>query len=58
MQIYDVYGKSGLAAGLEIGPHLSNPDTLKREWQAFQVGYRSGCKAMTFRVLRYMKNSC
>lgn len=34
--IYDVYGKEGLAAGLEVGERLKSRDELRAEWEAFQ----------------------
>jgi len=36
-QIYDVYGRVGLEAGMEVGPHLSDLKDLRREWEAFQA---------------------
>jgi DnaJ-class molecular chaperone len=35
-QVYDIYGKEGLEAGLEVGPHLRTRDELRRQWQHFQ----------------------
>lgn len=35
-QVYDIYGKEGLEAGLEVGPHLRTRDELRRQWQQFQ----------------------
>lgn len=34
--IYDVYGREGLAAGLEVGDRLKSRDELRAEWEAFQ----------------------
>ncbi|KAL4442759.1 hypothetical protein ABPG77_006753 [Micractinium sp. CCAP 211/92] len=34
--IYDVYGKEGLAAGLQLGDKLKTRDELRAEWEAFQ----------------------
>ncbi|EFN53601.1 hypothetical protein CHLNCDRAFT_58555 [Chlorella variabilis] len=35
--IYDVYGKEGLTAGLEVGDRLKTRDELRAEWEAFQT---------------------
>lgn len=34
--IYDVYGKEGLAAGLELGERVKNKDDLRKEWEQFR----------------------
>jgi DnaJ family protein C protein 11 len=34
--IYDVYGKEGLTAGLQLGDRLKTRDELRAEWEAFQ----------------------
>ncbi|GLI59852.1 hypothetical protein VaNZ11_001840, partial [Volvox africanus] len=35
-QIYDVYGKEGLAAGFELGTKLDSVDDLKAKWEEFK----------------------
>jgi DnaJ homolog subfamily C member 11 len=35
-QVYDIYGREGLQAGLEVGAHLRTRDELRRQWQQFQ----------------------
>ncbi|GFH21140.1 J domain-containing protein, partial [Haematococcus lacustris] len=35
-QIYDVYGRKGLAAGLEVGDALRSREELRREWEEFR----------------------
>lgn len=32
-----MYGRQGLTAGLELGPHLQSKEELKRVWEAFQA---------------------
>ena len=34
--IYDVYGKEGLRAGLEVGDRVKTRDELRKEWEQFQ----------------------
>eukprot|EP00210_Caulerpa_lentillifera_P005006 g4780.t1 len=36
-QIYDIYGKQGLAAGMELGSKLKSVDELKAEWEKFKA---------------------
>ena len=36
-QVYDIYGKEGLTAGLEIGTGLDKVDELKRKWTEFKA---------------------
>lgn len=35
-QIYDVYGKKGLEAGLEVGEKFKGVEELRQQWEAFQ----------------------
>ena len=35
--VYDVYGKQGLAAGLQVGPKLRGREEIKAEWERFQA---------------------
>ncbi|KXZ42222.1 hypothetical protein GPECTOR_179g245 [Gonium pectorale] len=35
-QIYDVYGKTGLAAGFELGTKLESVEELKKKWEEFK----------------------
>jgi hypothetical protein len=35
--IYDIYGKQGLEAGLQLGDKLKSADELRKEWAAFQA---------------------
>lgn len=35
--VYDVYGKEGLAAGLSVGTKLKSTEELRREWEAFKA---------------------
>lgn len=54
--IYDIYGKEGLEAGLEVGEPLRSPNELKTEYEKFKAQqasrpiYRviSGCQRATF----------
>ena len=34
--VYDVYGREGLAAGLQLGTKLAGREELKAEWERFQ----------------------
>lgn len=36
-QIYDIYGKEGLASGLEVGTNVNNVDELKQKWAKFKA---------------------
>lgn len=36
-QIYDVYGKEGLSAGLEVGDKLKSTEELRKEWEEFKA---------------------
>jgi len=38
--VYDVYGREGLAAGLSVGTKLKSTDELRREWEAFKAQQR------------------
>eukprot|EP00879_Flechtneria_rotunda_P006476 GHRR01006805.1.p1 GENE.GHRR01006805.1~~GHRR01006805.1.p1 ORF type:complete len:656 (+),score=249.29 GHRR01006805.1:248-2215(+) len=38
--VYDVYGKEGLVAGLTVGTKLRSTDELRKEWEAFQAQQR------------------
>ena len=35
--IYDIYGKQGLEAGLQLGDKLKSTEELRKEWAAFQA---------------------
>uniref|UniRef100_A0A7S0UUC3 J domain-containing protein n=1 Tax=Polytomella parva TaxID=51329 RepID=A0A7S0UUC3_9CHLO len=35
-QIYDVYGKEGLEAGMEVGEKLNGVEELKKQWEEFK----------------------
>jgi DnaJ family protein C protein 11 len=35
--VYDVYGKEGLSAGLSVGTKLKSTDELRKEWEAFKA---------------------
>jgi DnaJ family protein C protein 11 len=35
--VYDVYGKEGLSAGLSVGTKLKSTDDLRKEWEAFKA---------------------
>lgn len=35
--VYDVYGKEGLSAGLSVGTKLKSTDELRKEWDAFKA---------------------
>lgn len=49
-QVYDIYGKEGLEAGLEVGPHLRTRDELRRQWQQFQQQQVGGLR-MTLQLV-------
>ena len=34
--IYDIYGKAGLEAGLEVGERVKTKDELRKEWEKFR----------------------
>ncbi|GMH44031.1 hypothetical protein BSKO_11965 [Bryopsis sp. KO-2023] len=36
-QVYDIYGKQGLAAGLDVGTKLKSVDELKAQWEKFRA---------------------
>lgn len=36
-QVYDIYGKEGLSAGLEVGSTLKSTDELRQEWESFKA---------------------
>lgn len=36
-QIYDIYGKEGLASGLEVSTTVNNVDELKKKWAKFKA---------------------
>mmetsp|Transcript_24415 Transcript_24415/g.62061 ORF Transcript_24415/g.62061 Transcript_24415/m.62061 type:complete len:715 (-) Transcript_24415:112-2256(-) len=36
-EVYDVYGKQGLAAGLEVGDHLKSREEIRKEWEEFKA---------------------
>ncbi len=36
-QVYDIYGKEGLASGLEVGTTVNNVDELKQKWAQFKA---------------------
>lgn len=40
--IYDVYGREGLQAGLEVGERLKTRDELRKEWEQFQKAQVGG----------------
>lgn len=35
--MYDIYGKEGLSAGLEVGNTVKGTDELRREWEGFKA---------------------
>lgn len=35
--VYDVYGKEGLSAGLSVGTKLKSTDDLRKDWEAFKA---------------------
>ncbi|WIA19108.1 hypothetical protein OEZ85_003756 [Tetradesmus obliquus] len=39
--VYDVYGKEGLNAGMSLGTKLKNTDELRKEWEAFKAQQRA-----------------
>ncbi|KAK9907695.1 hypothetical protein WJX75_008271 [Coccomyxa subellipsoidea] len=39
-QVYDIYGKEGLSAGLEVGSTLKSTDELRQEWESFKAQQR------------------
>lgn len=41
--VYDVYGKQGLEAGMELGECLRTPDQLKKDYQNFQAQRVTSC---------------
>lgn len=44
--IYDVYGREGLQAGLEVGERLKTRDELRKEWEQFQKAQVGGVVLM------------
>ncbi|KAF8064508.1 ATJ13 [Scenedesmus sp. PABB004] len=43
--VYDVYGKEGLTAGLAVGTKLKDVEELRREWEAFKAQQRAAREA-------------
>ncbi|BDA50839.1 DnaJ homolog subfamily C member 11 [Coccomyxa sp. Obi] len=39
-QVYDIYGKEGLSAGLEVGSTLKSTDELRQDWENFKAQQR------------------
>eukprot|EP00882_Tetradesmus_deserticola_P017811 GHRQ01019103.1.p1 GENE.GHRQ01019103.1~~GHRQ01019103.1.p1 ORF type:complete len:179 (+),score=76.34 GHRQ01019103.1:593-1129(+) len=39
--VYDVYGKEGLAAGMTLGTKLKDTEELRKQWEAFKAQQRS-----------------
>lgn len=35
--MYDIYGKEGLSAGLEVGSTLKSTDELRQDWETFKA---------------------
>ena len=35
--MYDIYGKEGLVAGLEVGPSQRSTDELRQDWERFKA---------------------
>ena len=35
-QVYDIYGKEGLSAGLEVGSTVKSTDELRQDWEKFK----------------------
>ncbi len=36
-QVYDIYGKEGLAAGLQVVPSGKSTEELKKDWEGFRT---------------------
>ena len=36
-QVYDIYGREGLAAGLQVIPSNKSTEELKRDWEGFRT---------------------
>lgn len=36
-QVYDIYGREGLAAGLEVGDPLKTTEQLRQDWETFKA---------------------
>lgn len=36
-QVYDIYGKEGLAAGLQVVPSGKSTEDLKKDWEGFRT---------------------
>lgn len=36
-QVYDIYGKEGLVAGLQVGPSQRSTDELRQDWERFKA---------------------
>lgn len=36
-QVYDIYGKQGLVAGLAVGTKLKTTEELRAEWEKFRA---------------------
>ena len=36
-QVYDIYGKEGLVAGLQVGPSQRSTDDLRQDWERFKA---------------------
>lgn len=35
--MYDIYGKEGLSAGLEVGSTVKTTDELRQDWEHFKA---------------------
>lgn len=46
-QIYDIYGKKGLASGLDLGEHLGMKDEMRKAFELYQM--RQVSSTFTFR---------
>ena len=36
-QVYDIYGKQGLVAGLDVGTKLKSVEELRKQWEKFRA---------------------
>ena len=44
-QVYDIYGREGLAAGLQVVPSGKSTQELKQEWEGFRAQQVAPCNS-------------
>lgn len=52
--MYDIYGKAGLKAGLDVGTKLKSVDELKAQWEKFRAQQVSDHDTMACLVWKFL----